>query len=100
MNSLISMYCKCKRVDIAAEIFKNMKEKTLVSWNAMIFGYAQNGQIISALNHFRLMKVKNIDPNSFTMVSIIAAVTDFQYYAKQSGSTGSSQELVWIQTSL
>ncbi|KAJ0779813.1 putative aminoacyl-tRNA synthetase, class Ic, tetratricopeptide-like helical domain superfamily [Helianthus annuus] len=77
MNSLISMYCKCKRVDIAAEIFKNMKEKTLVSWNAMILGYAQNGQIISALNHFRLMKVKNIDPDSFTMVSIIAAVTEF-----------------------
>ncbi|KAJ0914889.1 putative aminoacyl-tRNA synthetase, class Ic, tetratricopeptide-like helical domain superfamily [Helianthus annuus] len=77
MNSLISMYCKCKRVDIAAEIFKNMKEKTLVSWNAMILGYAQNGQIISALNHFRIMKVKNIDPDSFTMVSIIAAVTEF-----------------------
>ncbi|KAF5801805.1 putative tetratricopeptide-like helical domain superfamily, DYW domain-containing protein [Helianthus annuus] len=77
MNSLISMYCKCKRVDIAAEIFKNMKEKTLVSWNAMILGYAQNGQIITALNHFRLMKVKNIDPDSFTMVSIIAAVTEF-----------------------
>uniref|UniRef100_A0A251UI12 Putative pentatricopeptide repeat protein n=1 Tax=Helianthus annuus TaxID=4232 RepID=A0A251UI12_HELAN len=58
-----------------------MKEKTLVSWNAMILGYAQNGQIISAL-HFRLMKVKNIDPDSFTMVSIIAAVTEFQYYAQ------------------
>ncbi|KAI3787217.1 hypothetical protein L1987_41544 [Smallanthus sonchifolius] len=77
MNSLISMYCKCKRVGIAAEIFKNMKEKTLVSWNAMILGYAQNGQIINALNHFRLMKVQNIEHDSFTMVSIIAAVTEF-----------------------
>ncbi|XP_076938532.1 pentatricopeptide repeat-containing protein At1g11290, chloroplastic-like [Bidens hawaiensis] len=77
MNSLISMYCKCKRVDIASEIFKNMKGKTVVSWNAMILGYAQNGQIVNALNHFRLMKVKNIQPDSFTMVSIIAAVTEF-----------------------
>ncbi|KAK1408660.1 hypothetical protein QVD17_40630 [Tagetes erecta] len=77
MNSLISMYCKCKRVGMGSEIFKNMKEKTLVSWNAMILGYAQNGQIVNALNHFRLMKVQNIEPDSFTMVSIIAAVTEF-----------------------
>nr|GEV73708.1 pentatricopeptide repeat-containing protein At1g11290, chloroplastic [Tanacetum cinerariifolium] len=76
INSLISMYCKCKRVDIAAEIFKNLKDKTRVSWNAMILGYAQNGQAINALNHFRLMKVKNIEADSFTMVSIISAVAE------------------------
>ncbi|KAL8254362.1 hypothetical protein R6Q59_032583 [Mikania micrantha] len=77
INSLISMYCKCKRVDTAAEIFKNIKEKTLVSWNTMILGYAQNGQITNALDLFRLMKAQNIEPDSFTMVSIIAAVTEF-----------------------
>nr|GEW89014.1 pentatricopeptide repeat-containing protein At1g11290, chloroplastic-like [Tanacetum cinerariifolium] len=76
MNSLISMYCKCKRVDIAAEIFKNLKDKTRVSWNAMILGYAQNGQAINALNHFRLMKVKNVEADSFTMVSILSAVAE------------------------
>nr|XP_043607330.1 pentatricopeptide repeat-containing protein At1g11290, chloroplastic [Erigeron canadensis] len=76
MNSLISMYCKCKRVDLATEIFKKLKGKTLVSWNAMILGYAQNGRVIEALNHFRLMKLQNIKPDSFTMVSIITAVTE------------------------
>lgn len=76
MNSLISMYCKCKRVDIAAEIFENLKGRTLVSWNAMILGYAQNGRVIEALNHFRRMKVQNIEPDSFTMVSIIAAISE------------------------
>ncbi|KAL8208290.1 hypothetical protein R6Q57_007702 [Mikania cordata] len=77
LNSLISMYCKCKRVDTAAEIFNNIEEKTLVSWNSMILGYAQNGQITNSLDHFRLMKVQNIEPDSFTMVSIIAAATEF-----------------------
>ncbi|KAI3771712.1 hypothetical protein L6452_02879 [Arctium lappa] len=76
MNYLISMYCKCKRVDIAAEIFENLKGRTLVSWNAMILGCAQNGRVIEALNHFRSMKVQNIEPDSFTMVSIIAAVSE------------------------
>uniref|UniRef100_A0A0V0I435 Putative pentatricopeptide repeat-containing protein-like n=1 Tax=Solanum chacoense TaxID=4108 RepID=A0A0V0I435_SOLCH len=29
VNSLISMYCKCQRVDIAAELFENLREKHL-----------------------------------------------------------------------
>ncbi|KAK3034693.1 hypothetical protein RJ639_032454 [Escallonia herrerae] len=52
MNSLISMYSKCKRVDIAAKLFEDLPFRTLVSWNAMILGYAQNGHITEALNHF------------------------------------------------
>ncbi|KAI9084472.1 hypothetical protein K1719_033460 [Acacia pycnantha] len=42
MNSLISMYSKCNRVDIAATIFDGMQERTQVTWNAMLLGYAQN----------------------------------------------------------
>ncbi|KAA8537367.1 hypothetical protein F0562_026946 [Nyssa sinensis] len=76
MNSLISMYCKCKRVDIAAEIFENLQGKTLVSWNAMILGYAQNGHVSEALNHFCKMKLQNIQPDSFTMVSVIPALAE------------------------
>ncbi|KAK3022721.1 hypothetical protein RJ639_046705, partial [Escallonia herrerae] len=52
MNSLISMYSKCKKVDIAAKLFEDLPFRTLVSWNAMILGYAQNGHITEALNHF------------------------------------------------
>ncbi|KAI8021616.1 Pentatricopeptide repeat-containing protein [Camellia lanceoleosa] len=76
MNSLISMYCKCKRVDIAAQIFANLQGKTLVSWNAMILGYAQNGHVTDALNHFCKMHQKNIKPDSFTMVSVIPALAE------------------------
>ncbi|KAL7259264.1 hypothetical protein ACSBR1_005200 [Camellia fascicularis] len=76
MNSLISMYCKCKRVDIAAQIFANLQGKTLVSWNAMILGYAQNGHVTDAVNHFCKMHQKNIKPDSFTMVSVIPALAE------------------------
>ncbi|XP_023768602.1 pentatricopeptide repeat-containing protein At1g11290, chloroplastic [Lactuca sativa] len=75
-NSLISMYSKCKQIEIAGKLFKNMKEKTRVSWNTMILGYAQNGRVIEALNHFRDMKLENIEPDSFTMVSIISAISE------------------------
>lgn len=76
MNSLISMYSKCKRVDIAADIFKNLRNKTLVSWNAMILGYAQNGCVNEALNAFCEMQSRNIKPDSFTMVSVIPALAE------------------------
>ncbi|KAK2995733.1 hypothetical protein RJ640_004262 [Escallonia rubra] len=76
MNSLISMYSKCKRVDIAAKLFEDLPFRTLVSWNAMILGYAQNGHITEALNHFCRMKLQNIKPDSFTMVSVIPALAE------------------------
>lgn len=76
MNSLISMYCKCKRVDIASKIFTNMQNKTPVSWNAMILGYAQNGCVNEALSHFCEMQSQNIKPDSFTMVSVISALAE------------------------
>lgn len=75
-NSLISMYSKCKKVDIAADIFSKLQGKTLVSWNAMILGYAQNGCVNEALNYFCKMRSKNIKPDSFTMVSVIPALAE------------------------
>lgn len=76
MNSLISMYSKCKRVDLAAEIFNDLREKTLVSWNAMILGFAQNGCVSEALNHFCQMHSQNVKPDTFTMVSVIPALAE------------------------
>ncbi|KAK9282966.1 hypothetical protein L1049_011191 [Liquidambar formosana] len=76
MNSLISMYAKSKKVDIAAGIFKNLQGKTLVSWNAMILGYAQNGCVNEAVNYFCEMRSQNIKPDSFTLVSVIPALAD------------------------
>lgn len=76
MNSLISMYSKCKRVDIAAKIFNKLQGKTPVSWNAMILGYAQNGRVSEALSHFCKMHSQNIKPDSFTMVSVIPAIAE------------------------
>ncbi|KAF2323706.1 hypothetical protein GH714_036659 [Hevea brasiliensis] len=76
MNSLISMYSKCKRVDIAANLFENLQNKTVVSWNAMILGYAQNGLLNEALNSFCEMQSRNIKPDSFTLVSVIPALAE------------------------
>ncbi|KAK8654964.1 hypothetical protein V6N13_107559 [Hibiscus sabdariffa] len=76
MNSLISMYFKCKRVDLAVNIFEKLRGKTLVSWNAMILGFAQNGRVNDALNYFYEMLSQNFRPDTFTMVSVIPALAE------------------------
>eukprot|EP00268_Persea_americana_P059866 TRINITY_DN7399_c1_g1_i1.p1 TRINITY_DN7399_c1_g1~~TRINITY_DN7399_c1_g1_i1.p1 ORF type:complete len:542 (-),score=118.46 TRINITY_DN7399_c1_g1_i1:1158-2783(-) len=76
MNSLIAMYSKRKRADIAAEIFENLSGKTLVSWNAMILGYAQNGRLNDALSLFCKIQQLNVKPDSFTLVNVIPALAD------------------------
>ncbi|KAK4748913.1 hypothetical protein SAY87_015499 [Trapa incisa] len=76
-NSLISMYSKCKQIDLAFDIFNNLKDKkTLVSWNAMILGFAQNSRVSEALNLFCEMYSKKMRPDTFTMVSVMPALAE------------------------
>ncbi|KAL1535793.1 Pentatricopeptide repeat-containing protein, chloroplastic [Salvia divinorum] len=75
-NSLISMYCKCRKADLAAELFAKLRGKTLVSWNAMILGYAQNGCTMEAISLFGAMLEQNVRRDSFTLVSVITAVAE------------------------
>ncbi|KNA15996.1 hypothetical protein SOVF_093190 [Spinacia oleracea] len=75
-NSLISMYSKCKKVDVAVKLFDNIKSKTRVSWNAMIIGFAQNGCVNEALHYFSEMQLKGIKMDSFTLVSVIPALAE------------------------
>lgn len=76
VNALITMYAKCKRADLAYEVFEKLPAKTLVSWNAMISGFAQNGRSDDAVKLFCKMRSENVTPDSFTFVSVIPALAD------------------------
>ncbi|XP_078173921.1 pentatricopeptide repeat (PPR) superfamily protein [Carex rostrata] len=76
MNALISMYCKCKSVDLAYKVFETLPHKTLVSWNAMILGCAQNGAPDKAITLFIDLQREKMKLNTFTIVSVIPALAD------------------------
>ena len=44
-TSLIDLYAKCGGMARAWEVFKGMKEKDRVVWNAIISGFAMNGYV-------------------------------------------------------
>lgn len=72
-NALIDMYAKCGSIDAAAEIFIQMPEKDLVSWNSIIAGYASHGCAEEALVLFEQMISYGFKPDDITFVGVLSA---------------------------
>ncbi|XP_020213988.1 pentatricopeptide repeat-containing protein At1g06140, mitochondrial [Cajanus cajan] len=76
---LVDMYSKCGCVKAANRIFCMMPAKSVVSWTAMINGYAMHGLYLEALYTFDQMTQnacvisgKHV-PNSVTFTSVLSA---------------------------
>ncbi|XP_047334965.1 pentatricopeptide repeat-containing protein At5g42450, mitochondrial [Impatiens glandulifera] len=72
-NSLISLYAKCGCIEDGHMVFDKLQERNIVSWNALITGYAQNGRGKEAIVLFEKMRFKGIRPNSVTYLGILLA---------------------------
>lgn len=72
-TSLISMYCKCGDLDDAWKLFLEMPRKDVVTWNAMISGYAQHGAGGKALCLFDKMRDEGNKPDWITFVAVLSA---------------------------
>lgn len=72
-NSLIDMYMKCASVEDGNRVFRNMVQRDGVSFNAMIVGYAQNGQGTEALQLFNEMLASEEKPDHVTMIGVLCA---------------------------
>ncbi|XP_024529292.1 pentatricopeptide repeat-containing protein At4g21065 [Selaginella moellendorffii] len=73
-NSLLNMYCKAGSLDDARKFFQDMAgDQSVVSWTAMISGFALHGREDLALDFFRKMVAEGVRPNEVTFVSILGA---------------------------
>ncbi|KAL1547508.1 Pentatricopeptide repeat-containing protein [Salvia divinorum] len=72
-NSLIDMYMKCGSVEDGSKVFNTMIERDVVSFNAMILGFAQNGHGGEALQLFRQMLECGEKPDDVTMIGVLCA---------------------------
>ncbi|MBA0813641.1 hypothetical protein Gohar_027472 [Gossypium harknessii] len=74
-TALIDMYAKCGSMTQAWEIFKRMKEKDVVVWNAAISGFAMNGHVKPAFGLFGQMEKSGILPNANTFMGLLCGCT-------------------------
>lgn len=72
-NSLLHIYAACGDTESAYKVFELMKERDLVAWNSMINGFALNGRPSEALTLFREMSAEGVEPDGFTVVSLLSA---------------------------
>lgn len=85
-NSVVTMYSRCGQIEEAQKMFNSIVVKNLVSWNAMMAGYAQNGQGRKVIEVFeKLLDVGNV-PDHISYISVISGcshsglISEGQYY--------------------
>ncbi|KAI4334553.1 hypothetical protein L6164_019232 [Bauhinia variegata] len=70
-SALVDMYAKCGFISEARTIFCKMPRKNTVSWNSMIFGYANHGHYDEAIELFNQVEKEgggHLDHLTFTAV--------------------------------
>ncbi|KAK9154889.1 hypothetical protein Sjap_002369 [Stephania japonica] len=75
-NALLSMYAYLNCVESSSKIFYQIRNPDVVSWNTLILVLACNKLMNQARGIFFQMQQFNFEPNSFTMVSLLAMCAD------------------------
>ncbi|KAL1214007.1 putative pentatricopeptide repeat-containing protein [Cardamine amara subsp. amara] len=72
-SALIDVYSKCGMLKQAEMMFWTMPRKNLIAWNAMISGYARNGDSNEAIKLFNQLKQERfLKPDRFTFLNLLA----------------------------
>lgn len=73
-NALINMYVKCSdNVEDALRVFRGISLPNVISWTSLIAGFAEHGLQLNSFRLFTEMREAGIEPNSFTVSSIIGS---------------------------
>lgn len=75
---LIDMYAKHGDLDTALKILRRLKEDDVVSWTAMIAGYALHDLFVEALKLFEEMQDQGIRPDNIGFSSAISSCAGMQ----------------------
>lgn len=70
-NSLVNMYAKCGNIIDSYTVFNNIVERSLISWNTMIFAFGLHGLSGQALQLFEPMVSSGIKPDRVTFIGLL-----------------------------
>ncbi|KAF3533675.1 hypothetical protein DY000_02037370 [Brassica cretica] len=71
-NTLLDMYSKCGDLDSAKAVFREMSDRSVVSYTSMIAGYAREGLAGEAVKLFSEMEEEEgISPDVYTVTAVL-----------------------------
>ncbi|OWM74643.1 hypothetical protein CDL15_Pgr005223 [Punica granatum] len=72
-SGLINMYAKCGSITEASKIFNVSMMNDIISWTAMINGYAEHGLSFEAINLFERLHDVGLRPDAVTYIGVLTA---------------------------
>ncbi|KAI3507707.1 hypothetical protein L1887_22698 [Cichorium endivia] len=72
-SALIDMYAKCGFIYESKTLFHNMPEKNTITFNSMIFGFANHGHCNEAIRLFNQMVDEKVKPDHLTFTAVLTA---------------------------
>ncbi|KAJ8547205.1 hypothetical protein K7X08_010791 [Anisodus acutangulus] len=72
-TALVDMYYKCGRMELASSVFEAMTYKDTGAWNAIISGFAMNGDAMKSVQFFDRMIASGNQPNETIFVAVLSA---------------------------
>ncbi|XP_022730970.1 pentatricopeptide repeat-containing protein At3g46790, chloroplastic-like [Durio zibethinus] len=73
INTLITMYSRCGKLELGQRIFYRMEKRDVVSWNSLISSYGVHGFGKKAMQIFQEMIDQGVSPSPVTFVSVLGA---------------------------
>ncbi|XP_010453670.1 PREDICTED: pentatricopeptide repeat-containing protein At5g15340, mitochondrial-like [Camelina sativa] len=71
-TALIDMYAKCGNIDSSMKVFRLMRKRNVVTWNALFSGLAMHGKGRMVIDMFPEM-VREVKPDDLTFTAVLSA---------------------------
>ncbi|KAJ1703875.1 hypothetical protein LUZ63_003654 [Rhynchospora breviuscula] len=77
-TSLLSACVKSRDIKSAHEMFSNIPEPSVTTWNALLSGYCQEELHKTSINLFRKMQFANVCPDRTTLVLLLSCCSEME----------------------
>ncbi|KAK4770057.1 hypothetical protein SAY87_030589 [Trapa incisa] len=77
-GAIVDFYIKCGYISEARKMFDQIEEKNIITWSALILGYAQGDNLSNAMDLFTLLRLESPEEvDGFVISSLIGVFADF-----------------------
>ncbi|CAF1783535.1 pentatricopeptide repeat-containing protein At5g15340, mitochondrial-like [Brassica napus] len=72
-TALVDMYAKCGDIDSSIKVFRSMRKRNVVTWNALFSGLAMHGKGKTVIDMFQEMVREVKRPDNLTFSAVLSA---------------------------